>query len=113
MLRLSSSFLVALAMALHLPGEAAAAVRVCKAPVSSAIFTGKDESATKKQALDDWKAKAKTYGENYTNWRLAGNRLITCLPAKAGGFECVAHGSPCVIENVPPAEQPDRKDVPA
>lgn len=88
---------------------AEAAVRECLPVVSSGIFKGKGELATKKLALDGWKEKVKAFGENYTNWRLAAARLIECLPAKGGGFECVAHGSPCLIEQVPQTPDKPRK----
>lgn len=94
--------------------HASAAVRECKPAVSSGIFKGTDELATKKLALDDWKAKARTYGESYTNWRLAAGRMINCLPAKDGGLECVAHGAPCLIEQVPLApgqSRPKKSDI--
>ena len=78
-----------------------AAVRLCMPMISSEIAKGADELATKKQALDDWKAKAAQLGENFAGWQIATEKLITCLPAKPDGFECVARAMPCVIEQAP------------
>lgn len=80
---------------------AEAAVRICKAPVSSGPVVGATEQEARKKALDSWKAKALQHGEPYVSWRLATGKLFTCLPRTEGGFECLARGAPCTIEQAP------------
>lgn len=97
--RLGAALAVA-GLAMLSVGEAPAAVRVCKDVVASGLVTGATELAAKKLALDAWKAKALTFGEAYASWRLAGGKLLACLPAK-DGFECLARAAPCTIEQAP------------
>ncbi|HEX2840271.1 hypothetical protein [Hyphomicrobium sp.] len=80
---------------------AKAAVRICEAPVSSGPVIGSTEQEARKKALDSWKFKALQHGEPYGSWRLAADKLFTCLPRKEGGFECLARGNPCTIEQAP------------
>ncbi len=82
------------------------AVRLCGALVTSEAFTAPDELAAKKKALDDWKAKVKPLGEGYTNWVRAADKMLACVPSMSGGYECVARGHPCIIE-----QAPDRKHL--
>ena len=91
----------------------AAAVRVCQNVVSSEITTGKDELASKKKAIDQWIARAHAFGPDYGLWRLAAEKSLQCFQ-KNGGFECVALGAPCIIQNNPVQrpEGKDRKGVP-
>lgn len=80
---------------------AAAAVRLCKEPVSSGPVAGTTETAARAAALAIWKAKALAHGEPYASWRLAAGKLLECLPRKEGGYECLARGAPCTIEQAP------------
>lgn len=80
---------------------AVAAVRLCQSPVTSGVFAGQDETAARKLALDDWKAKASGFGDGFASWRLAAGKVLECVPGKNGGFECMAHGAPCTIEQAP------------
>lgn len=96
--RKGAAALVAFAMA---AGEASAAVRLCEAPVSSGQIVADKELDARKGALDAWKAKALEHGEGYTSWRLAADKFVKCLPRNEGGFECIARGSPCTIEQAP------------
>ena len=82
-------------------GEGRAAVRVCKPTETSGFVTGETELATRKQALDEWKAKALAHGEQYASWRLAADKFLECLPGKGGGFECIARAAPCTIDHAP------------
>ncbi len=91
--------LVVASVAAYAPAEAA--VRLCKAPVSSGPVIGETEQEARKNALDSWKFKALQHGEPYASWRLAADKLFTCLPRKEGGFECLARGAPCTIEQAP------------
>jgi hypothetical protein len=93
--------LAAFMLASAMGTQAFTAVRLCKETVTSGLYVDANEAIAKKQALDDWKAKAKTFGEEYTSWRLAEGRLLTCVPAKSGGHECLARGAPCTIEQAP------------
>jgi hypothetical protein len=95
---------IAAAVAILYPamhGYAFAAVRVCKPTVTSGFVAGEAELATRKQALDGWKAKALEHGEEYASWRLAADKFLECLPVKTGGFECIARGAPCTIDQAP------------
>jgi hypothetical protein len=78
-----------------------AAVRVCKGAVASPRVTAATEDAARKAALDAWKAEAEALGPGFSSWRLASGRFLKCLPAKAGGFECIASAAPCMIEQAP------------
>ncbi len=98
---------VALALAVvaaSAPGDAA--VRICEATVSSGPVIGATEQEARKKALDAWRFKALQHGEPYASWRLATGKLFTCLPRKEGGFECLARGAPCTIE-----QAPDRREM--
>ncbi len=57
--------------------------------------------ATRKAALDGWKAKALAHGEQYASWRLAADKFLECLPRKGGGYECIARAAPCTIDQAP------------
>jgi hypothetical protein len=81
--------------------DAFAAVRLCKPTVASGFVTGETELATRKAALDGWKAKALEHGEQYASWRLAADKCLECLPRKGGGYECIARAAPCTIEQAP------------
>ncbi|MDQ8697889.1 hypothetical protein [Hyphomicrobium sp. LHD-15] len=85
---------------------AIAAVRLCQPVVSSGLVSAPTELEAKKRALDAWKAMALQHGEAYASWRLATDKLLECLPRKAGGFECLATGAPCTIE-----QAPDRREL--
>jgi hypothetical protein len=85
---------------------ASAAVRLCEASVSSGQVIADKEMDARKGALDAWKAKARQHGEGYASWRLAGDKFLECLPRNEGGFECIAKGAPCTIE-----QAPDRREL--
>ena len=82
-------------------GDAQAAVRLCQGEVTSGLVAGETELVAKKGALDGWKAKALSFGEAYASWRLADRKFLECLPAKSGGYECIARAAPCTIEQAP------------
>lgn len=93
---------LALASILCAPaGDARAAVRICKPVAASPLVTGDTELAARKAALDAWKALATAHGEQYASWRLAADKFLHCLPAKGGGFECMARAAPCTIDQAP------------
>ncbi len=94
-----------------MPGHAA--VRVCKGPVTSAVFTDESEKAGKTRALADWKAKVALLGERYTSWRLAIDKRLTCTLVENKFHACVAHGRPCTIKQVPPIPRLGPKPDPA
>ena len=95
-------FLMAAVSTAFVWGEpAAAAVRLCKEPVSSGLVVRPTELEARKEAMTAWKAKATEFGEPYAGWGVALDRLFQCLPHKDGGFECVATGRPCTIEQAP------------
>jgi hypothetical protein len=91
----------AVAAALACGEPAAAAVRLCKEPVSSGLIVRPTELEARKEAMTAWKAKAMEFGELYAGWGVALDRLFECLPHKDGGFECMATGRPCTIEHAP------------
>lgn len=82
---------------------AAAAVKVCRNSQSSGIVAAETEPAGKKLALERWSAKARTFGGGYASWGIANHKMVKCVKARSGrGFECIAVGAPCVIQQVPP-----------
>lgn len=97
-----------------MPASLHAAVRTCGPIVSTDIVSAATETSAKALALKDWQAKARTFGPNFDSWRLAYNKALKCFPASGGasGFECVAVGAPCVIQQAPRAK-PAVPDGPA
>ena len=106
------SVTVWLAVMLAMPHQAKGAVRVCKGAVSSTVVIEKSEKAGKRRALDEWKAKAGVFGVGYASWRLAANKRLACTAVKGQGHACLAHGSPCIIKQVPPLSGPGPKPIP-
>lgn len=84
------------------PGPVAAAQKVCQNAQSSGIVRAPSEPYGKRLALKKWSEKARLFGGSYTNWSLASNKLVKCVPARRGGYECIAVGAPCVLHQVPP-----------
>lgn len=116
MLRLNASIVTVTTVAalmLVAPQFAMGAVRICKKPVSSAIFTERSEKAGKRRALADWRAKAGVFGERYTSWRLAAKKGLVCTPTKGKRHACIAHGAPCTIKQVPPLKRLGPKPIPS
>ncbi len=107
---LSVAAAVAAMLAVTHPAEGA--VRVCKGPISSAVAIEKSEKAGKRRVLDDWKAKAGLFGMEYTSWRLAADKRLACTAVKGQGHACLAHGSPCIIKQVPPLTGAGPKPIP-
>ncbi len=101
------------ALMLAAPQLAMGAVRVCKTPVSSAIFTETSEKAGKRRALADWRAKAGAFGERYTSWRLAAKKGLVCTPVKGKKHACIAPGAPYTIKQVPPLKRLGRMPIPS
>lgn len=106
-LRIAQALLFAVAP-LPAPQSSHAAVRLCEEPVSSGPVKGATEKEARAAALAAWQEKTRAgHGERYTSWRLADGKLLTCLPGKTGGgFECLARGAPCTIE-----QAPDRREL--
>ena len=92
-------------------GSAAAAVRKCGPIVSSEITIAPTQLEAKKKALDEWRAKAVTLGPSFGSWRLAAEKSLKCFKKQAG-YECVAFGAPCVVDQTPntPPSLPGQKD---
>ena len=80
--------------------EAHAAVRKCSAAITTDIATASTELEAKKKALEQWRSAALKRGEGFDSWRLAVSKTLKCFPA-ASGFECIAHGAPCIIDQTP------------
>ncbi len=95
------SVTAAVAAMLAVPHPAKGAVRVCKGPISSAVAIEKSE-----------KAKAGLSGMEYTSWRLAADKRLACTAVKGQGHACLAHGSPCIIKQVPPFTGSGPKPIP-
>ena len=103
----------AFAAALIATHPASAAIRQCGAIVSSDVVAAPTELAAKKTALDQWRAKAEKMGPEFNSWVVAAEKSLQCFP-KGDGFECVAFGAPCVIQQNP-NQKPvgkDRKGLP-
>ena len=84
-----------------------AAVRVCKAHVTSKLISADSEIEAKREAIKDWTEKAKASGLGHPSWRIAGYKVLKCIP-RAGRFECVAHGAPCTIKQKAPPKRKER-----
>jgi len=82
------------------PFTAAAAVRVCYPSISSEVMSAATELEAKKLALLQWQEKASKYGPAMDAWRLAADKALKCYPGPKG-FDCVAIGEPCIIQNNP------------
>lgn len=80
--------------------DARAAVRICGAAITSDIAIAGTELEAKKKAMKQWRAEALKRGEGFDSWRLAAGKTLKCFPATSG-FECIAHGSPCIIDQTP------------
>jgi hypothetical protein len=100
---------------LVLTSYAGAAVRRCGELTSSDVVQAADEQTGKMKALELWTAKALKLGPGFDSWRLAVDRALKCFPGKAGGYECMAVASPCIVMNNPnrepagPSVAPDGK----
>ena len=102
----------ALLVAPSLFQRAEAAVRVCKPHVTSKLVSAATEREAKRGAIQDWTEKAKASGLVQPSWRIAGFKVLKCVPI-AGRFECVAHAAPCTIKQKAPPERKDRKRIPS
>ncbi len=93
--------------------SAQAAVRTCAERVQSDVVTALTELEGKKLALAQWRERAAKLGTGYDGWHVAAEKALKCFP-KDGGFECMAVGLPCVIQQNPNQRPsgPDRKGVP-
>jgi hypothetical protein len=79
---------------------AAAAVRQCGDIISSEVVRAPTELEAKKIAIDQWHTRALKLGAGVDSWRLAAEKSLKCFP-KDQGFECVAFGRPCIIDQTP------------
>lgn len=107
---------VAVGCGVFAPGSASptsAAVRTCAARIQSDIVTAGTEVEAKKRALEQWRSRAAKLGPGFDGWHVAAEKVLKCFP-KAGSFECLAVGSPCVIQQNPNQKPvgPDRKGQP-
>ena len=80
--------------------SATAAVRKCSATVSGDIASAPTALEAKKKALSQWRVQALQAGLGFDSWRLADGRALKCSQ-KASGYECVAVGAPCIIDQSP------------
>ena len=94
---LSSGLLVLLAGA----DPALSAIRRCGSVVSSQIITQKTDFDARKQAMDQWHAKALRLGVAYNSWRIAAWKSLQCAERQGGRHQCVAFGAPCTIVQNP------------
>lgn len=91
--------------AVAVAAPAAAAVRVCRQPVQSEPATARTEEGARALAMLGWSAAAKRFGDQFTSWRLANAKSLSCTPVE-GGVRCVARGTPCTIQQKPPQAPP-------
>ncbi|MBU1210428.1 MAG: hypothetical protein KJ587_04025 [Alphaproteobacteria bacterium] len=99
---------VALPVAAPSLDQAKAAVRICKAHVTSKLTSADSERDAKRAAIMDWTEKAKAAGFEHPNWRIAGYKVVKCVP-RAGRFECLAHAAPCTIRQKAPHRRKELK----
>lgn len=79
---------------------ATAAVRKCSAAVSGDVASAPTALEAKKKALAQWRVEAVKQGTGFDSWRLADGRALNCSE-KASGYECVAVGAPCIVDQSP------------
>lgn len=101
MLRVPMLIAVTLLASLPLATAAGAAVRSCKAPVAGNLSSAPTETLARKAALENWVAKARQHGAGYASWRLAAQKALKCVKGPTGGFDCIAYGAPCIIQQAP------------
>lgn len=102
-----------LAVAITSAPDAQSAVRTCGPRLQSDVVFAHTQQDAKKLALDQWRSRAAKFAEGYGGWHVAAGKVLKCFP-KGAGFECIAVGFPCVIQQNPnqkPAGQ-DRKGQP-
>ncbi len=87
-----------------------AAVRRCHALQSSEIALAPKQFDARKKAIQQWRAKASAFGVGFDSWRLAHLKAMNCVK-KDAGFECIAVGEPCIIDQTPatPLTPPAKK----
>jgi hypothetical protein len=81
-------------------GAGEAAVRVCNPEVTSGPRTEANEFEARKAALDAWTNAAGADGPQFTSWRLATYKSLTCQPS-GNRFQCEARAMPCAIQQQP------------
>ena len=85
--------------------ESSAAVRVCKAEMSSGPHLATTVGQGQKMAIDAWMQVAKVVGgDSHTSWRLAISKSLSCQPTEGTKVICIARARPCVIEQVAPKD---------
>lgn len=94
--------LVAILALVAVAAPAEAAVRVCRAPVSSGIASDAVEVKARAKAVVAWTDKAKAAGSRDPSWRLAGRKVLRCARVPSGQFDCLALAQPCSISQTPP-----------
>ena len=82
---------------------ASAAVRTCKAEMSSGAHLARSIAEGQKLAIAAWMQVAKVVGgDSHTSWRIAVSKTLTCTPTEGTKVICEARGRPCVIDQVAP-----------
>ena len=104
-------FVLSAASALFECWTAAAAVRVCQPPVSSGFILGPTEEEARQKTMRAWRDQALSFGEPYSSWRIASNKLFQCLPHEGGAVACIASGEPCIIDQAPSRRQLREKRI--
>ena len=92
-------------------GQAVAAIRYCQPMLIGAERTAATEVEARKLALESWVQSARQLGAEFTGWRIANNKTLSCRKspaARSGGgdgqalvFTCQARAAPCTISQVP------------
>ncbi|MEQ1616602.1 MAG: hypothetical protein ABL904_27940 [Hyphomicrobiaceae bacterium] len=86
---------------------ASAAVRVCKAEMSSGPHLAASVAEGQKRAIAAWTQVAKVVGgDSHTSWRIANSKTLSCTPTEGTKVICIARARPCVIEQVAPGKAP-------
>jgi len=98
--------IVATVVLVSVSAPAAAAVRICKAPVTGRQREAASEAQARKLALDSWIAEAGKLGPNFVSWQLAINKKLSCQGSALTSYRCQAVGQPCTISQVPPPKGP-------
>ena len=96
-----TSAAVAFALGLMAHGiSAAAAERICEAPMSSGASVATTEADARVGAITSWRMKTmKKHGSHHADWGLAAEKVTKCAPRKDGGFECISTARPCTLQD--------------
>ena len=77
---------------------AAAAERICEAPITGGPAMATSEQDARMAALASWRMKTlKSHGKRHADWGIAVEKVTRCRARDEGGFECTTTARPCAV----------------